>query len=119
MSLLPTPRRTLCAVTDIPDGTAKGFRPAPGGFTGLLALRQGDTVRVYANSCPHLGTPLDWAPDRFFSLDGNHLVCATHGALFTPDTGLCVTGPCEGRSLEAIDFTIEDGLVTVAADAGL
>ncbi len=119
MSLLPPDRRTLCAVTAIPDGTARGFRPAPGGFTGLLALRQGEQVRVYANSCPHLGTPLDWAPDQFFSRDGRHLVCATHGALFTPETGLCVAGPCEGRSLEPIAFTIEDGRITVDAEAGL
>jgi nitrite reductase/ring-hydroxylating ferredoxin subunit len=111
--------RILCAVSEIADGGAKGFGAAPGGFTGLFAVRQGDLVRVYLNSCPHIGTPLDWAPDRFLSRDGQHIVCATHGAEFAPDTGLCLRGPCEGDHLEAIAFTIEAGMIVVAADAGL
>ena len=72
----------LCRVDDIPDGGAKGFPPPPGGFTGLFAVRQGDAVFVYVNSCPHIGTPLDWTPDRFLSADGSRIVCATHGAEF-------------------------------------
>ena len=55
---------------EIPDGGSKGFPPPPGGFTGLFAVRQGDAVHVYVNSCPHIGTPLDWMPDRFLSADG-------------------------------------------------
>jgi nitrite reductase/ring-hydroxylating ferredoxin subunit len=118
-ALLPAPRRVLCAVADIADGGATGFRPPPGGFTGLFAVRRGDMVRVYLNSCPHIGTPLDWAPDRFLSKDGQRIVCATHGAEFAPDTGICLRGPCQGDQLEAIAFTVEAGVITVAADAGL
>ncbi len=74
--------RRLCAEADIPEGGAKGFPPPPGGFTGLFAVRAGGRIAVYVNACPHLGVPLDWAPDRFLSVDGRHIVCATHGALF-------------------------------------
>jgi nitrite reductase/ring-hydroxylating ferredoxin subunit len=31
--------------------------------------------------------------------DGLFLVCRAHGALFAPDDGRCVAGPCEGESL--------------------
>ncbi len=55
-------QRMLCRIDEIPDGTSKGFPPPPGGFTGLFAVRQGDAVFVYVNSCPHIGTPLDWTP---------------------------------------------------------
>jgi len=83
-TLIPTEARALCRVDEIADGDAKGFPPAPGGFSGLVAWRQGDDVRVYVNSCPHIGTPLDWLPDRFMSRDGKYIICATHGAAFAP-----------------------------------
>jgi nitrite reductase/ring-hydroxylating ferredoxin subunit len=111
--------RALCRLEDIPDGGAKGFPPAPGGFTGLMAVRQGDAVFVYVNSCPHIGTPLDWTPDRFLSADGKRIVCATHGAEFQIADGLCIRGPCHGDRLEPVVAQIEDGTIYVPADAGL
>ena len=111
--------RTLCRFEDIPDGGARGFGPAPGGFTGLFAVRRGAEVFVYVNSCPHIGTSLDWAPDRFLTADGAHIVCSTHGALFDRESGLCVHGPCMGDRLEAVPAQIVGGIVLVPADAGL
>jgi nitrite reductase/ring-hydroxylating ferredoxin subunit len=119
---LPAPaigRRALCRLDEMPDGASQGFPPASGGFTGLLAVRQGDRVLVYVNSCPHIGTPLDWVPGRFLSADGSRIVCATHGAEFRIADGECLRGPCFGDRLEAVEVRIEDGVVTVAEDAGL
>ena len=107
--------RALCRVADIPDNGAKGFPGPEGSFTGYVAVRKGDHVYVYENACPHIGTPLDWTPDRFMSVDGRHLICATHGAEFTPDTGLCISGPCRGDSLTAIQAAVRDGMVLVEA----
>ncbi len=115
----PDAPRVLCRVEDIADGGAKGFPPAPGGFTGLLAVRQGDAVLVYVNSCPHIGTPLDWTPDRFLSADGRRIVCATHGAEFPIADGVCIRGPCRGDRLEPVAVEIEDGTIYVPKDAGL
>lgn len=112
-------RRRLCAVADIPAGGSIGFPPAPGAFTGLFAVRRGGCVRVYVNACPHLGVPLDWVPGRFLSADQNLIVCATHGAEFRIDDGMCLHGPCLGERLEAVMIEIEDGAVFVPADAGL
>ena len=62
--------------------------------------------------CPHVGSPLDWAPDRFIAFDGFHLLCGTHGALFRPEDGYCVSGPCAGASLERVMVRlIEDEVV--------
>lgn len=115
----PDARRALCRLEDIADGGAKGFGPPPGGFTGLLAVRQGEAVFVYVNSCPHIGTPLDWTPDRFLSADGRRIVCATHGAEFQIADGICIRGPCRGDRLEPVMVEIEDGTIYVAQDAGL
>lgn len=125
---LPLPRtgkaegmawRILCQVTDIPDGASKGFPPPPGGFTGLFAVRQGDAIHVYVNSCPHVGTPLDWMPDRFLSANGSRIVCATHGAEFRITDGECLRGPCFGERLEPVVIQIRDGAIFVPEDAGL
>ncbi len=111
--------RALCRLDDFPDGACKGFPPAPGGFTGLLAVRQGDTIHVYVNSCPHIGTPLDWVPGRFLSIDGSRIVCATHGAEFRITDGECLRGPCLGDRLERVMIQIKDGTLFVPEDAGL
>ena len=113
-ALFPMPHRPLCRLDEIPDGGAKRFPPKPGEFTGLFAVRRGSAVHVYVNACPHIGTPLDWTPDRFLSADGRHLICATHGAQFTLETGLCISGPCRGDSLTRIETVIQDGVVLVA-----
>ena len=111
--------RTLCAVADIPDGGCLGFEAPSGGFYGLFAIRRGDDVRVYVNSCPHIGVPLDWAPHRFLTRDRTKIICAVHGAEFRIDTGECIHGPCLGDRLEQVMIEIQDGMVLVPADAGL
>lgn len=123
-ALIPPRQRALCRLEDIADGASKGFPPPPGGSSarwqaGLFAVRQGDAVRVYVNSCPHIGTPLDWVPDRFLSADGSRIVCATHGAEFRITDGECLRGPCFGERLEPVVTEIRDGTIYVPEDAGL
>jgi nitrite reductase/ring-hydroxylating ferredoxin subunit len=115
-SMTPDDVRALCRLEDIADGDAKGFEGAEGSFIGLLAVRQGERVYVYQNACPHIGTPLDWTPDRFLTVDRRHLICATHGAQFTIDTGECISGPCRGDFLQPVGTTIRDGIVFVPRD---
>jgi len=105
----------LCRLDEIPDGAARCFRAtdARGRERRLLVVRRGETARAYVNSCPHQGTPLDLRPDDFFDAQGRHLVCATHGAVFRPDDGLCLAGPCAGESLEAVGVEVRGGCVVV------
>ena len=118
-SLIEDEPRALCLATDIPDGGAKGFPAAAGGFTGLVAVRHKGQLYVYVNSCPHIGTPLDWMPDQFLSFDKQTLICATHGAEFEIANGECTKGPCRGDYLEAVPYEIKDGAIFVPKDAGL
>ena len=111
--------RTLCRLSDIPDGASRGFGPALGGFTGLFAVRRGDAVFVYVNACPHVGAALDRAPDRFLTADGTRIACGAHGAQFEIEGGVCVHGPCIGDWLEAVPVRIVGGVVLVPDDAGL
>ncbi len=61
---------------------------------------------AYRNQCPHAGLPLNWSPDVFLTADGGLIQCQAHGALFEKETGLCVGGPCPGRSLQA--YAVEE-----------
>jgi nitrite reductase/ring-hydroxylating ferredoxin subunit len=115
---IPGRLRALCRLEALPDGTSKAFPPAAGGFAGLFAVRQGDAVHVYVNSCPHLGVPLDWMPDRFLSADGSRIICATHGAEFRIADGVCLQGPCRGDVLEPVSIQIKGGTVFVSETAG-
>ena len=104
---------TQMAETIPPGGSAK-FR-----LQCLERTIDGFVVNVagaffaYANRCAHAGTPLDLWPNDFFTHDGRFLICATHGALYRPETGECVGGPCEGQFLTPLPVTVGDGHVTV------
>lgn len=95
---------TLCRLDDIEDGEGKGF--ADGG-RAIFVVRQGQRVHGYVNSCPHTGTPLDWAEDRFISADSGLILCATHGAQFAIADGKCLSGPCVGAYLQPVAVTVD------------
>jgi len=73
----------------------------------IFIVRDGNGgLRAFENSCPHTGGMLDWVPDQFLSFERKHILCATHGALFRMDDGLCVHGPCIGKSLVSVAVRI-------------
>ncbi len=72
------------------------------GPVDVFVIKHEEQLYAYQNRCPHLGIPLNWQPDDFLSLDTMHIQCATHGALFRPDDGYCVMGPCSGQSLSPL-----------------
>lgn len=58
-----------------------------------------DQALAYLNVCAHAALRLDGGSGQFFSRDGQSLVCKSHGAIYKPDTGQCISGPCQGLSL--------------------
>jgi nitrite reductase/ring-hydroxylating ferredoxin subunit len=74
-----------------------------------FAIRFRGRVHAYVNECRHQRTELDWHPGQFFDDAKLYLVCASHGALYAPDTGACVEGPCRGARLHALPVRERDG----------
>lgn len=91
----------LCILDDLPEGSSKGFAS-----NKVFAVNDRGTVYVYRNSCPHQGIPLEWTANQFLDSSGSMIQCANHGALFVINSGQCVSGPCTGRSLQAIPHQI-------------
>jgi len=109
----------LCRLTEIDDGGARGFGTGRGTErVEVLVARRGPAVFAYLNVCPHLGTPLDWTPDRFMTPDGRLLRCATHDARFRVEDGYCIAGPCAGRSLTPVPARVDAEGVVVIEDPG-
>lgn len=104
----------LCALEEISDGAAKELSFRTGSeLQDIFLQRKGDVVFAFKNVCPHAGTPLNMDAGRFMEKTGTYLMCHTHGALFQLDDGLCVAGPCNGASLQAIDIIVENGNIIV------
>jgi nitrite reductase/ring-hydroxylating ferredoxin subunit len=82
---------------------------------GFAALFQGQVI-VYENICRHLPLTIDYGDNRFFTGDGNEIICQTHGAIYDPLTGLCTRGPCEGASLFKIPFEVREEKVWIETE---
>ena len=107
-------RALLCHIDDIADGGSAGFvAQVQGQPQSVMAVRRGIRVFVYVNNCPHTGAPLDFTPGRFLNLEGTHILCTGHGALFRLEDGHCVSGPCVGDDLQTLDAVVDDGDVWV------
>ncbi len=74
-----------------------------------FVIRHEHGVAAFFNQCSHRALELDWSPGEFFDLDGKNLICATHGALYSPKNGECLGGPCSGTALTQIQVVEEQG----------
>lgn len=102
----------LCSAADIADGQAKSFDFGDGAAReSIFVIRRAGRILAYRNHCPHIGSPLDWPEGQFFNADASHLLCHTHGALFRPEDGLCVRGPCRGKALTSAPIKTIDGIL--------
>lgn len=105
----------LCRVDELDDPGGRGFWFGDGAQRiGIFVVRFGDAVYAYRNSCPHVGSPLDWEENEFLDDQETAIHCGTHGALFEPHNGYCFSGPCRGESLTPVAIAIDDGQITLA-----
>jgi nitrite reductase/ring-hydroxylating ferredoxin subunit len=105
----------LCTLQSLADPGARNFVLQIGeAFFHGFVVRRGEGVRGYVDRCPHAGFPLAQELDRYLTREGDLILCSWHGALFRPETGLCVGGPCAGQSLTPWPVEVKDGMVRTA-----
>ena len=78
-----------------------------------FVVRHAGCVYAYRNECRHIPMTLDWVENRFVSRDGRYVQCATHGALYEMDSGLCVAGPPTGERLRALPVEVDGDEIVV------
>lgn len=105
------------ALEQIEQPGSRGFTLEGVDGVAFFVVRKQGSVHAYRNRCPHTGAPLEWLPDEFLDLDKSLIECAMHGALFRPDTGQCLRGPCAGQYLERLASEVRDGRLLVDVSA--
>lgn len=104
--------RLICASHELVEqGKGINFLLSSSGTVNGFVVRYRGIVQGYVNKCAHVPVPLDWQEGEFFDLTRHNLICATHGAQYNPQTGVCVLGPCKGKALKKLHFTERDGNV--------
>ena len=113
-------KRHVCAGEALADGgPGVRFEVDRGGVaTAAFAVRFRGRVHAYLNRCGHLPVELDWQQGEFFDISVLYLICATHGALYAPETGRCLGGRCNGKGLVALEMLENDGQIFVVEEGG-
>lgn len=105
--------RLICASEALVDG-GPGVRfsvARHGAEEPAFAIRFGGRVYAYLNRCGHVPVELDWQHGEFFDHSKLYLICATHGALYAPESGRCLGGRCNGKGLVAVPVVEREGHV--------
>ncbi len=76
-----------------------------------FVIRFKSEIRAYLNLCPHAGEPIAEKNQSAFNSDKRYLLCREHFALFDPETGKCVSGPCPIADLYKIAIVQQDGMI--------
>jgi len=99
---------------DLEDPGCREFSIGDGDwpFRGFV-VRKGNDVYAYQNFCAHVGHPLNWSPNKFLTKDKAAIICASHGASYEIESGLCFAGPGSGGSLRKVDLSVREGIVYV------
>ena len=103
---------TVGRVDELDDPGCREFSIGDGDWPlkGFV-VRKGDELFAYQNVCMHVGHPLNWKPDSFLTKDAQHIICASHGALYDIESGVCTSGPCPGKQLRKVEIEVVDGLI--------
>jgi nitrite reductase/ring-hydroxylating ferredoxin subunit len=73
-------------------------------LSGFVVLFEG-CYHAYLNQCRHMPIELDYKPNEFMDDQKQWIVCSTHGALYHPASGECISGPCRGEALQKLNVT--------------
>lgn len=103
--------RIICASSELLDASAAvRFSVERHGIVEpAFVVRYAGAVYAYPNRCAHVPVELDWQQGKFFDLSGLYLICATHGALYAPESGRCLAGRCNGNGLIPLAIVEHDG----------
>lgn len=97
----------LCKITELNQKDVTAIYSDLFGKKILIIQRNGE-LYAWLDACPHYanGPAMALKKDQYMCPDQQFLMCFGHGAKFEIATGLCVQGPCLGKTLTAIHLEI-------------
>lgn len=103
----------ICGSAEVLEkGPGRRFEvPLAGGSAPAFVVRYEGRAYAFLNRCAHASVELDWEQGQFFDTTRLYLICATHGAIYEPDSGRCIAGPCKGARLTAIAVEEHDDAI--------
>ena len=103
-------QRLICESGELADG-GDGVRfevGSAGQKIPAFVIRHQGKPYAYLNRCGHVPVEIDWQQGKFFDHSGLYLICATHGAMYAPASGRCLTGRCAGKGLTPLQVIERD-----------
>ncbi|MEQ1591497.1 MAG: Rieske 2Fe-2S domain-containing protein [Thiobacillaceae bacterium] len=103
--------RLICAADAVQEqGTGVRFEIDRTGLKqNAFVIRFKGAPRAFLNQCGHVPVELDWQEGEFFDDTRLYLICSTHGALYDPVSGRCISGRCAGRGLIPLPVNEHNG----------
>lgn len=113
--------RLICATEAVRErGAGVRFDFAKRGVQqAAFVVRFEGAPRAFLNQCGHVPVELDWQPGNFFDDTRLYLICSTHGALYSPSNGRCISGRCAGRGLVPLTVNEHDGNIYLMESEGI
>jgi nitrite reductase/ring-hydroxylating ferredoxin subunit len=86
-----------------------GMNADPDDYLPAFIIQYEHHYFAYLNRCAHVSMELDWNPGEIFDEEQQHLICATHYAVYDPQSGQCLRGPCpKGSKLITVPIIVKD-----------
>ncbi len=105
-----SPVRVLSDARRLEEGAGARFSVVVEGLQhDAFAVRYRGRLYAYLNTCRHELLNLDFGDAHFFDGDYDALVCCHHGARYRPESGECISGPCEGGRLTTLALEEREG----------
>jgi nitrite reductase/ring-hydroxylating ferredoxin subunit len=81
-------------------------------LSGFVVFFEGQYY-AYVNQCRHMPIELDYKPNEFMDDQQQWIICSTHGAIYHPASGECVSGPCRGEFLQKLNITEMNDVLSI------
>lgn len=108
-------KQSIVASAELAEGKSAvfSFRDETGFIMEGFVFRRNGSLYAYKNQCRHQPLSLDYGDNDFFTDDAQYLLCRNHGALFVPESGKCIAGPCLNAYLLRLEVVEEEDHVVL------